>query len=91
MAKTRRKTAATVSRGKDTFHVLVPDEHIHDGSIILGLQDIKSNVIPCTSSSLPSSLSPTTSVLLALLFYLPSRLSSDSKLVDTDTIEYCSI
>nr|TKR97158.1 hypothetical protein D5086_0000216380 [Populus alba] len=34
MAKTRWKIVATVSRGKDTLHVHVPDDPNHDGSII---------------------------------------------------------
>ena len=91
MAKTRWKIAATVSHGKDTLHVPIPNEPNHDSFIILCLQAIKSEVIPCSSSSVPSPLSPS-KISAPCPNVLPTipEISSGSKLVDTVTVEYCS-
>ncbi|KAJ6947515.1 hypothetical protein NC651_002028 [Populus alba x Populus x berolinensis] len=61
------------------------------GYIILSLQAIKSDAIPCTSSSVPSSLSPT-KISAPCPVVLPTipKLCSDSKIIDTDIVEDCS-
>nr|TKS06664.1 hypothetical protein D5086_0000120880 [Populus alba] len=91
MAKTRRKTSAIVSRGKDSLHIPIPNEPTHDNSIVLGLQAIISNVNPCASYSDPSplslsKLSPSYPDVLPTI----TEISSSPKLVDTVTVDYCS-
>nr|TKR90310.1 hypothetical protein D5086_0000234250 [Populus alba] len=91
MAKTRRKTVVTVSCGKDTLHVYVPDKHLHDGSIVLGLQFIKLAVIPYSSLLLPSSLSLTkTSTLCPVVLPTIPELCPASSLMNTVIVKACS-
>ncbi|KAJ6875096.1 hypothetical protein NC652_034729 [Populus alba x Populus x berolinensis] len=91
MAKTRRKTVVTVFCGKDTLHVPVPYKHLHDGSIVLGLQFIKLAVIPCSSLLLPSSLSLTkTSTLCPVVLPTIPKLCPASSLMNTVIVKACS-